>query len=134
MKLHHTLFTADPKCRKQKKYAENELDQDDDGIVEHEELCKVCEIKCTEKKFTKENEKLVEEGKPAQGKDVLCSWLHTIEDKFAWLKKEHGTGKAVLKCDKPLENLIEAINRLDKGVQATDGQLWGREGGCSGNE
>lgn len=73
MKLHHTLFAADPKCRKQKKYAENELDQDDDGIVEHEELCKVCEIKCTEKKFTKENEKLVEEGKPAQGKDVLCS-------------------------------------------------------------
>jgi DNA topoisomerase I len=129
MKLRHALFVADPKCKKQKKYAEDESDLDDDGIAEHEELCKAREIERTEKKFAKENEKLVEEGKPAQGKDVLRSRLRAIEDEFARLEKERGTGKAALKRDKPPEKLIEAIDRLDEKIKAFKLQMVDREAG-----
>ena len=129
MKLRHALFVADPKYKKQKKYTEDESDLDDDGIAEHEELCKAREIERTEKKFAKENEKLVEEGKPAQGKDVLRSRLRAIEDEFARLEKERGTGKAALKRDRPPEKLIEAIDRLDEKIKAFKLQMVDREAG-----
>ena len=73
MKLRHVLFGMDLKFKKNKKYTADESDLDDDWIAEHEEGLKAKEIEKAEKKFAKENEKLVEEGKPAQGKDVLCS-------------------------------------------------------------
>jgi DNA topoisomerase-1 len=100
MKLRHALFAADPKYKKQKKYTEDESDLDEDAVAEHEEQCKAREIERTEKKFAKENEKLAEEGKPAQGADVRRSRLRAVEDEFARLEKERGTGKAALKRDK----------------------------------
>ena len=34
MKLRHALFVADPKFKKNKKYAEDESDLDDEGVIE----------------------------------------------------------------------------------------------------
>src|SRR5260370_42238013 len=96
MKLRHALLAADPKFKKQKKYAEDESDLDEDAVEEHEEACKAREIERAEKKIAKENEKLAEEGKPTQGKDVLRSRLRAIYDEFARLEEELGTGKATL--------------------------------------
>ena len=71
MKFRHALLAADPNSKKQKKDTEDESDLDEDAVAEHEEQCQAHEIEHTEKKFAKENEKFVEEGKPAQGEDVL---------------------------------------------------------------
>jgi hypothetical protein len=52
----------------------------------------------------------VEDEKPAQGEDVLCSNLRTVKDEFARPEKERGTGKAALKRYKPAEKLIDDID------------------------
>jgi DNA topoisomerase-1 len=129
MKLRHALFAADPKYKKQKKYTEDESDLDEDAVEEHEEQCKAREIERTEKKFAKENEKLAEEGKPSQGEDVLRSRLRAVEDEFARLDKERGTGKAALKRDKPAEKLIEGIDKLEEKIKAFKLQIVDREAG-----
>lgn len=129
MKLCHALLATDPKYKKVKKYAEDESDLDEDAIAEHEEQCKVREIERAEKKFAKENEKLAEEGKPAQGKDVLRSRLRVIEDDFARLEKERGTRKAALKRDRPTEKLVEGIDKLEEKIKAFKLQMVDREAG-----
>ncbi|KAI0301022.1 hypothetical protein B0F90DRAFT_1844311 [Multifurca ochricompacta] len=129
MKLCHALFATDSRYKKQKKYAEEESDLDDDAVAEHEELCKAREIERTEKRFAKENEKLVEEGKAEQDEDVLRSRVSAVEDDFARLKKERGTSKAALKRDKPPERLIESIDRLDEKIKAFKLQMVDREAG-----
>ena len=129
MKLRHALFATDPKYRKQKKYAGDESDLDEEAIEEHEEQCKAREIERTEKKFAKENEKLVEEGKPAQGKDVLRARLRAVDEEFARLEKERGTGKAALKRDRPAEKLIESIDKLEDKIKAFRLQMVDREAG-----
>jgi DNA topoisomerase-1 len=129
MKLRHALFVADPKYKKQKKYSEDESDLDEDEVAEHEELCKAREIEKAEKKFAKENEKLAEEGKPVQDEDVLRTRLDAIEDEFAKLEKERGTGKAALKRDRPPEKLIEAIEKLEDRIKTFKLQMVDREAG-----
>ena len=129
MKLRHALFAADSKYKKQKKYSEDESDLDEDAVAEHEELCKAREIERVEKKFAKENEKLAEEGKATQGKDVLRSRLRAVEDEFARLEKERGTGKATLKRDKAPEKLVEAIDKLEDKIKTFKLQMVDREAG-----
>jgi DNA topoisomerase-1 len=129
MKLRHALLAADPKYKKQKKYAEEESDLDEDAVAEHEEACKAREIERAEKKFAKENEKLAEEGKSTQDEDVLRSRLGAIEDEFARLEKERGTGKATLKRDKPTEKLAEAIDKLEEKIKTFKLQMVDREAG-----
>jgi DNA topoisomerase-1 len=129
MKLRHALLASDPKYKKQKKYAEDESDIDEDAVAEHEEACKAREIERAEKKFAKENEKLAEEGKPAQGKDVLRSRLRAIDDDFARLEKERGTGKATLKRERAPEKLVESIDRLEDKIKTFKLQMVDREAG-----
>ena len=101
---------------------------DEDAVAEHEEQCKGREIKKAEKKFVKENEKLLEEGRPAQDKNVLRSRLSAIGDELARLEKERRTGKATLKRDKPFEKLVEAIDRFEL-IKAFKLQMVDREAG-----
>lgn len=129
MKLRHALLATDPKYKKQKKYAEDESDLDEDAVAEHEEACKAREIERAEKKFSKENEKLAEEGKPSQGEDVLRSRLRAIDDEFARLEKERGTSKATLKRDRAPEKLVEAIDRLEDKIKTFKLQMVDREAG-----
>ncbi|KAI0267121.1 hypothetical protein BC834DRAFT_872641 [Gloeopeniophorella convolvens] len=129
MKLRHALFASDPKYKKQKKYAEDESDLDDDAIAEHEDAFKARELERVEKKFAKENEKLVEDGKPPQGDDVLRTRVRAVDDEFARLAKERGTGKAALKRDKAPEKLVEAIDKLEEKIKAFKLQMVDREAG-----
>jgi len=109
-------------------YAEDGSSLDEDAVAEHEVQCKGREIKKAEKKFAKENEKLLEEGGPAQDKDVLRSRLSAIGDELARLEKERRTGKATPKRDKPSEKLVEAIDRLEM-IRAFKLQMVDREAG-----
>ncbi|KAG6897903.1 hypothetical protein C0992_009387 [Termitomyces sp. T32_za158] len=129
MKLRHALFSLDSKYKKNKKYADDESDIDDDWIVAYEEEIKTKEIEKAEKKFAKDNEKLAEDGKEALSEDVLQERLLAIEDEFKKLAKERGTKKATLKRDKPAEKIEEAINKLTEKIKGFALQIEDRDAG-----
>jgi DNA topoisomerase-1 len=129
MKLRHVLFNEDSKFKKQKKYAGDESDIDDDWIAEHEESMKAKEVEKAEKKFAKDNEKLVEDGnKPMKDKE-LQERLSLIEDDFKKLEKERGTKTATLKRERPAAKIEEAIEKLDERIKTFKLQIDDREAG-----
>ncbi|KAJ7462350.1 DNA topoisomerase I [Mycena galericulata] len=129
MKLRHVLFKMDKKFRKQAEYQEDESDIDDEWIVTHEESLKAKEIDKAEKKFAKENEKLVEEGKNPQKESVLEQRIADIESDFKDLAKERGTKEAELKREKPVEKVQEAITKLTEKIKASKLQIIDRDEG-----
>ena len=129
MKLRHALFGIDSKFKKKKKYAGDESDLDDDAIAEHEDQWKVRELEKIEKKFQKENEKLIEEGKAAQADSVLKERRKEIETEFKRLAKERGTGKAALKRERPTDKIEESIDKLDEKIKTFKLQMEDREAG-----
>ncbi|KAG6841898.1 hypothetical protein C0991_005628 [Blastosporella zonata] len=129
MKLRHALFNLDPKYKKKKKFADDESDIEDDWIVAYEEELKAKEIERAEKKFAKDNEKLVEEGKQAQPAKVLKERLQAIEEDFERLADERGSKKAALKKDKTAEKLEEAIDKLSEKIKGFALQIEDRDAG-----
>lgn len=129
MKLRHALFKLDPKYKKQKKYADDESDIDDDWIASHEEQLKAKEIEKAEKKFAKENEKLEEDGKTKQADSVLQERLDAIEEDFQKLEEERGTGKATLKRERAEEKIEEAIDKLTQKIKSFKLQIDDRDAG-----
>lgn len=129
MKLRHVLFKLDPKYRKMKQYADDESDLDDEWIVEHEENLKKKEIEKAEKKFTKDNEKLVEEGKQPLDESILQEKITAIEVEFERIAEERGTGRASLKRERPAERIEESIQKLDERIKIFKLQMDDREAG-----
>ena len=129
MKLRHALFAADAKYKKQKKYAEDESDLDEDAVEEHEEACKAREIERAEKKFAKENEKLEEDGKKPQKDSALQDRIQAIEEEYERLATERGTKKAALKRNQTVEKIEESINKLDDKIKAYKLQIVDRDAG-----
>ena len=129
MKLRHALFAIDSKFKKKKLYAEDESDLDDDAIAEHEEQWKAREIEKAEKKFQKDNEKLIEQGEKPQPESALKEKIKEVEAEFKRLKKERGTGKHELKREKPTDKIEEAIQKLDEKIKAFKLQMEDREAG-----
>ena len=129
MKLRHVLFGIDKKYKKTKKYAEDESDIDEAAVVEIEEKMQEREKEKTEKKFTKENEKLVADDKEPQDDSVLQERLGEIDAEFERLAEERGTGKASLKREKPAEKIEEAIDKLDERITTAKLQMVDREAG-----
>ncbi len=129
MKLRHALFVVEPKLKKNKKYVDEESDLDDEWIAEHEEGLKAKEVEKAEKKFAKENEKLVEEGKKPNKDSVLNERIEAIEEEFKRLAKERGTGKAALKRDRPTEKIEEAIAKLTEKIKSFKLQMVDRDAG-----
>lgn len=127
MKLRHALFGIDPKYKKNKKYASDESDLDDDWIVTHEGQLKEKEIEKAEKKFARDNEKLAEEGKKPHDESVLKERLETIKDDFKRLAKERGTKKANLKREKSTEKIEEMVDKLTDKVKAFKLQMIDRD-------
>ncbi|GJE92722.1 DNA topoisomerase 1 [Phanerochaete sordida] len=129
MKLRHALFAIDSKFKKKKLYAEDESDLDDDAVAEHEEQWKAREIEKAEKKFLKDNEKLVEQGEKPQPESALKEKIKEVETEFKRLKKERGTNKHELKREKPTDKIEEAIQKLDEKIKAFKLQMEDREAG-----
>jgi DNA topoisomerase-1 len=128
-KLRHVLFGIDKKYKKDKRYAKDESDVDEDVVVEIEEKMKEKEKEKAEKKFTKENEKLVADEKQPQDDSVLQERLEEIDAEFERLAKERGTGKASLKREKTAEKIMEAIDKLDERINTAKLQMVDREAG-----
>src|SRR5271170_7669537 len=116
MKLRHVLFKSEPKYRKKKQYADDESDIDEEWIEAHEEQLKAKDIEKAEKKFTKENEKLAEEGQKPQKGTVLKETIKSITEEYEGLARERGTGEASLKRERPIEKIEEAIGKLDDKI------------------
>ncbi|KAJ6586965.1 DNA topoisomerase I [Mycena vulgaris] len=129
MKLRHVLFKMDKKFRKKAEYIEDESDIDDDWIISHEESLKAREIEKAEKKFIKENEKLVEEKERPQKDSVLAERIADIESDFQSLAAERGTSEAELKREKPAEKVEEAIKKLTDKIKAFKLQIIDRDEG-----
>ncbi|KAF8810664.1 hypothetical protein BYT27DRAFT_6484189 [Phlegmacium glaucopus] len=129
MKLRHALFAIDAKNKRKKNYMEDESDIDDDWVLEHEEATKAKEIEKVEKKFAKENENLQEEGAKPQSDSVLQQKIADIEEEFERLAKERGTGKAVLKRERPVEKIEEAIEKITEKIKAFRLQIVDRDAG-----
>jgi DNA topoisomerase-1 len=127
MKLRHVLFGEDAKYRKKSQYAEDESDIDDEWVAEHEEAMKARDIEKAEKKFAKENEKLVAENETPQKDSVLKERIKEIEADYKHLEKERGTNKATLKREKPVEKIEEAIDKLDERIKTAKLQMEGRD-------
>ncbi|KAF9450440.1 hypothetical protein P691DRAFT_773934 [Macrolepiota fuliginosa MF-IS2] len=127
MKLRHTLFAIDTKFKKSKKYADDESDLDDDWIATHEDQLKEKEFEKAEKKFTRDNEKLVEEGKQPHDKSILKERLDAIKEDFKRLTKERGTKKAALKREKSTEKIEEMVDKLTDKVKAFKLQMIDRD-------
>lgn len=129
MKLRHVLFGMDPKYKKQKRYADDESDLDDEWIDEHEDSLQKKEIEKAEKKFAKDNEKLVQEGNNAQPDSVLQEKIEAIEAEYKRIAKERGTGKAKLKRERAPEKIEEAVQKLDERIKTFKLQMDDREAG-----
>ncbi|KAG1767000.1 DNA topoisomerase I [Suillus occidentalis] len=129
MKLRHVLLSIDPKYKKQKQYVDDESDLDDDWIEEYEESLKNKEIEKAEKKFAKDNEKLVQEGNKPQPESVLQEKIEAAEAEYKRLAKERGTGKAKLKRDRAPEKIEEAVQKLDEKIKTFKLQMDDREAG-----
>jgi DNA topoisomerase-1 len=129
MKLRHVLFNTDPKYKKQKQYADDESDLDDDWIEDHEKSLKNKEIEKAEKKFAKDNEKLVQEGNEPQPDSVLQEKIEAAEAEYKRVAKERGTGKAKLKRDRPPEKIEETVQKLDEKIKTFKLQMDDREAG-----
>ncbi|KAK7053306.1 DNA topoisomerase 1 [Paramarasmius palmivorus] len=127
MKLRHQLFGLDAKYKKNNKYKEDESDIDDDWVVEHEEQLKATAIEKAEKKFAKDNEKLVEDGNKPNPDSVLKEKLEAIEEDFKQLAKERGKSKASTR--KTPEKLIEQIDKMTERIKTFKLQMVDRDEG-----
>ncbi|KAG1900662.1 DNA topoisomerase I [Suillus fuscotomentosus] len=129
MKLRHVLFNMDPRFKKQKQYADDESDLDDDWIEDHEKSLKNKEIEKAEKKFAKDNEKLVQEGSKPQPDSVLQEKIEAAEAEYKRVADERGTGKAKLKRDRAPEKIEEAVQKLNEKIKTFKLQMDDREAG-----
>lgn len=129
MKLRHVLFNLDSKYQKKKPYADDESDIDDEWIVEHEESLRKKDVEKAEKKFARDNEKLVEEGSQPLDDSILKDRIAVIEADYKRLAKERGTGKAALKRERSVEKVEEAIQKLDERIKTFKLQMDDREAG-----
>ncbi|KAF9241621.1 DNA topoisomerase I [Melanogaster broomeanus] len=129
MKLRHVLFNVDSKYQKNKRYSNDESDLEDEWIAEHEDSLKKKDIEKAEKRFAKENEKLVEDGGNPLDDSVLKTRIAAIALDYEKLTKERGTRKAVLKRERPVEKIEEAIQKLDEKIKTFKLQMDDREAG-----
>ncbi|KAG7449492.1 uncharacterized protein BT62DRAFT_928217 [Guyanagaster necrorhizus] len=127
MKMRHALFALDDSYKSDDKYADDESEIDDDWITTHEESMRGKDMEKAEKKFEKDNEKLIEDGKEPHGQSVLDSKIKAIKDEYKRLAKERGTKKA--KSNKTAEKLEEAIEKLGQRIKAFKLQMVDRDAG-----
>lgn len=129
MKLRHALFGIDAKYKKKKVFSADESDFDDDDVVEVEEALKVKELERVQKKFAKENEKLVADEEPEMVPEVLKEREKAVHDEYKHLAKERKMGKATLKRDRAPEKIEEAISKLDDKIKTFKLQMEDRKAG-----
>ena len=129
MKLRHALFNLDSKYKKNRKYAEDESDIDDEWIASFEDSQREKEIEKAKKKFAKDNEKLAADGEEPQKESVLEERIERIEADYKQLISERGTKKTTKGKGKTAEKIEELIEKLDERIKTHKLQMIDREEG-----
>jgi len=124
------MLQENTKFKKVAKIADDESDMDDEWIAEHEEGLRLKEREKAEKKFAKENEKLVADGEAEQKPSVLEAKLKDIDEEFKVIKKQTRAKKAAaMKNPKTMEKLEENLDKLSEKISQVKLQAIDRDEG-----
>ncbi|KAL2271126.1 hypothetical protein VTJ83DRAFT_497 [Remersonia thermophila] len=125
------MLDLDPKLKKKKgaEYFERDAELDDAWIGQHQKfLAEELKTKI-EKKFEKDNEKLVAEGKDKLPAKELKERLKAVGELEAKFKKENKTGKVEAEGKGPtVEKLTAAVEKLDERIKTLELQAADRDG------
>jgi DNA topoisomerase I len=111
------LLTLEPKLKKKEpQLFEPESDVEEEWIFEHEKQLMEKEHLAITKKFEKDNEKLIEEGKPHKPEDYLKQLLNEKERE---LKNEWKSGKVNPKKGQTSDKLWSQIEKLTECIKTT---------------
>ncbi len=125
------ILDVDPKQKKKKGAEWFELDEDLDEawILEHQAFLVQEQRTKIEKKFQKENEKLVTEGKKEMKAKELAERLTVADELEAKFKKENKTKKVEAEGKGPtVEKFEAAIQKIDDRITTMELQVEDREG------
>lgn len=125
------IIDIDPKMKKKKgaDWFESDEDLDQDWILEHQAFLVKQEREKIEKKFSKENEKLVAEGKKEMKAKELTERLEVADELEKKFKKENKTKKVEADGKGPTVEKFEAnIKKLDDRIATMRLQAEDREG------
>jgi DNA topoisomerase-1 len=125
------ILDVDPKQKKKKGAAwfELEEDLDEDWIHEHQAFLVQEHRTKIEKKFQKENEKLLAEGQKEMKAKELTERLTAADELEAKFKKENKAKKVEAEGKSPsVEKLEAAIQKIDERITTMELQAVDREG------
>ena len=114
------MIDVDPKVKRKKgaEYFELDDDLDEAWIQEHQKFLVEEQKQKIEKKFAKENEKLVAEGKKEMKAKELKERLEVVDELEKKHKKENKTGKVEAEGKGPsIEKLEANLEKLDQRIQ-----------------
>jgi len=125
------ILDVDPKQKKKKGSEWFDLDEDldEDWVLEHQAFL-VQELRTKiEKKFQKDNEKLLSQGEKEMKAKELTERLAAADELEAKLKKENKTKKVEAEGKSPsVEKLEAAIQKIDERIVTMKLQAQDREG------
>lgn len=125
------ILDVDPKQKKKKGAEWFELDDelDEAWILEHFNFLAQTERTKIEKKFAKDNEKLVAEGGKEMKAKELTERLQVVNDLEKKMKKEHKTKKVEAEGKGPTIDKFEAaVKKIDERIATMMLQAEDREG------
>lgn len=125
------ILDLDPKQKKKRGAEWFELDSDIDEtwVLEHHEFLVQTERTKIEKKFQKDNEKLLAQGEKEMKAKELSERLQTADELAAKLKKENKTKKVEAEGKGiTVEKLEGQIQKMDDRIHAAELQAEDREG------
>jgi DNA topoisomerase-1 len=120
-KCKKALLDLEPKlAKKEPELFEPESDMEDEWVIEYEEQLMDRERLKVEKKFEKDNEKLLEEGKKPKPDEHLKQLLKDVDKKQKELEKERKSGVVKAKKGQTSEKLRTQIEKLTERITATN--------------
>jgi DNA topoisomerase-1 len=125
------MLDLDPKLKKKKgaEFFELDPDLDQEWIEQHQKFLVEEQRTKIQKKFEKDNEKLVAEGQPKMPEKELKERLKAATELEAKFKKENKTKKIEAEGKGPsVEKLEAAIQKLDERIKLLELQSADREG------
>jgi DNA topoisomerase-1 len=125
------MIDLDPKIKKKKgaEYFERPEDLDDDWVKQHQEALVEEQRQKIQKKFEKDNEKLVAEGEAEMKQKELNERLQVADELAAKFKKENKTGKVEAEGKGPsIEKFEAAVEKLQQRIETMKIQLEDKEG------
>ncbi|CAO3671742.1 hypothetical protein G6F70_005031 [Rhizopus microsporus] len=127
MKLRKTLYAADPKMKKNPKYADPESDLEEEWMIQHEADLVTKEKERIKTRFQKQNEKLAAKGEPQLEESELTKSLKAADALLDTFAKERKAATIEPKNSMTADKLIARIEKIDERIAATKVQATDKE-------